>query len=370
MRGLLGEIRRPTRPSAPSRRFMPAQSQLQAPAAGIPPLAAPATPTTSPSTTWDAQEPGTRPQAEQVLLQFRQSPRPFATCQHILQHSQSLEAKFHAACAMREALVREWALLSAEELLSLRSYMLQYIMQHAPDASMNVVGPAAPGPCCCTAPRPVSAAVHLLECPLLGRQRQGLQQCHKLQQCCLRPRPGAAARRAAPLPLASGLWRRPWHLGRRRSGRSSPARLPCCSSGAGVSWPWRPRRPRFSRWRLLQPPPRPPLPSAPASRSSTPCCRNSRWVQVLGGARYMCGAARWRWVLLLTAQHKQLAGWGAAAGQAHGRVLLGAQHGGWLVASAVAAAAAAAAAGACAGRGGAGQAPWQAPQRGHWEALS
>lgn len=50
-----------------------------------------------------------------MLLQFRQSARPLPACRHLLEHSASLEARFHAACTLREALVREWAVLSAEE---------------------------------------------------------------------------------------------------------------------------------------------------------------------------------------------------------------------------------------------------------------
>jgi hypothetical protein len=70
-------------------------------------------------------------QAEQVLLQFRNSQRPIPACQHILQHSHSVEARFHAACTLREALIREWASLLPEEVLQLRTYLLQYSMHHA-----------------------------------------------------------------------------------------------------------------------------------------------------------------------------------------------------------------------------------------------
>ncbi|KAG1679648.1 hypothetical protein FOA52_006165 [Chlamydomonas sp. UWO 241] len=65
-------------------------------------------------------------QAEQVLLQFRQSARPLPACRHVLDHSGCLEARFHAACTLREALIREWAVLSADEVLALRSYLLHY----------------------------------------------------------------------------------------------------------------------------------------------------------------------------------------------------------------------------------------------------
>ena len=61
------------------------------------------------------QDPNRHQAAGQVLLQFRQSPRPLEACRHILQHSHSAEAKFHAASTMREAVTREWASMGEGE---------------------------------------------------------------------------------------------------------------------------------------------------------------------------------------------------------------------------------------------------------------
>jgi hypothetical protein len=117
------------------------QARLQHHPASLHSHQPPPTPPSNPSTLkpHPPQDPATQAQAEQVLLQFRQSSRPFAACQHILAHSHSWEAKFHAACTIREALVREWALLSPSDLSSLQAYILQYVLQHAADTSLSAV---------------------------------------------------------------------------------------------------------------------------------------------------------------------------------------------------------------------------------------
>ena len=61
------------------------------------------------------QDPCKAAAAEQVLLQFRKSPRPLAACRQLLDCSPYVEARFHAACTLREALVREWAAMGQEE---------------------------------------------------------------------------------------------------------------------------------------------------------------------------------------------------------------------------------------------------------------
>jgi hypothetical protein len=72
-------------------------------------------PPSSPPPPPPPQDPTRASAAEQVLLQFRHSPRPLPACRHLLDHSPLVEARFHAACTLREALVREWAVLSPEE---------------------------------------------------------------------------------------------------------------------------------------------------------------------------------------------------------------------------------------------------------------
>jgi hypothetical protein len=83
-----------------------------------------------------------------VLLQFRNSQRPIPACQHILQHSHNVEARFHAACTLREALIREWASLLPEEVLQLRTYLLQYSMHHAGVDYGGVAGCSSRGTTC------------------------------------------------------------------------------------------------------------------------------------------------------------------------------------------------------------------------------
>lgn len=85
------------------------------------------------------QNPATQGHAEQVLLQFRRSPSILPACRHILEHSGSAEARFHAACALREALLREWASLTAEDRNGLRTYLMQYVLAHAAEPQLQVV---------------------------------------------------------------------------------------------------------------------------------------------------------------------------------------------------------------------------------------
>lgn len=74
-----------------------------------------------------------------MLLQFRRSPGSLPACRHILEASGSAEARFHAACTLREALLREWATHTEEERGSLRSYLLQYVLHHAGEPQLQVV---------------------------------------------------------------------------------------------------------------------------------------------------------------------------------------------------------------------------------------
>lgn len=86
-----------------------------------------------------AQNPATQAQAEQTLLQFRRSSGILPACRHILEHSHNAEARFHAACALREALLREWATHTAEERNALRTYLLRYVLVHAAESQLHVV---------------------------------------------------------------------------------------------------------------------------------------------------------------------------------------------------------------------------------------
>lgn len=73
----------------------------------------------------DVQRMATHAQGEQVLLQFRQSPRPVAACQYILEQSARVDARCHAAITLKYAAVREWASMLPQERAHLRSYVLQ-----------------------------------------------------------------------------------------------------------------------------------------------------------------------------------------------------------------------------------------------------
>ncbi|KAL6757386.1 armadillo-type protein [Haematococcus lacustris] len=74
------------------------------------------------------QNPATQPQAEQMLLQFRQQLHPIAACRHILEHSSSQDARFQAALTLREALLREWGSLPSHETQGLCQYLLRCLL--------------------------------------------------------------------------------------------------------------------------------------------------------------------------------------------------------------------------------------------------
>ena len=73
------------------------------------------------------QDPSKASAAESVLLQFRQSPRPLPACRHLLDCSSMVEARFHAACTLRDALVRDWTSLAEEEVSSSRNSLVRLV---------------------------------------------------------------------------------------------------------------------------------------------------------------------------------------------------------------------------------------------------
>ncbi|KAI8465199.1 MAG: hypothetical protein J3K34DRAFT_461526 [Monoraphidium minutum] len=93
------------------------------------------------------KHPATQRRAEQVLLQFRRSAAPVASssCRFILERSQSVEARFHAACTLREAVVREWASQAPDQIAQIRSYALAYAAHHAAEPALGVVRAALNG---------------------------------------------------------------------------------------------------------------------------------------------------------------------------------------------------------------------------------
>ncbi|KAG2450992.1 hypothetical protein HYH02_004264 [Chlamydomonas schloesseri] len=85
--------------------------------------------------------PATAAAASAVLLQFRSSPGVLAACRHILDRSHSLDARFHAAAALRESVVRDWAALGTgpEGRTALRHYLLGYLAAAAEQPALQVV---------------------------------------------------------------------------------------------------------------------------------------------------------------------------------------------------------------------------------------
>ncbi|KAL8533351.1 hypothetical protein ACS0TY_009659 [Phlomoides rotata] len=81
--------------------------------------------------------------AEATLLSLCQSPRPYQTCQFILENSQLPSARFQAAGAIRDAALREWGILEADEKRGLISFCLCFIMKHANSVEGYVLGKVA-----------------------------------------------------------------------------------------------------------------------------------------------------------------------------------------------------------------------------------
>eukprot|EP00198_Chlamydomonas_reinhardtii_P005907 XP_001695243.1 predicted protein [Chlamydomonas reinhardtii] len=85
--------------------------------------------------------PATAAAASAVLLQFRSSPGVLGACRHILDRSHSIDARFHAAAALRESVVRDWAALGPgpEGRTALRRYLLGYLAAAAEQPALQVV---------------------------------------------------------------------------------------------------------------------------------------------------------------------------------------------------------------------------------------
>lgn len=70
-----------------------------------------------------------RHQAESVFLEFRSTKNPYQLCRDILEKSASDYVLFEAAGLIKTALIREWNLLSENDINSLREYLLNYLLR-------------------------------------------------------------------------------------------------------------------------------------------------------------------------------------------------------------------------------------------------
>eukprot|EP00047_Mylnosiga_fluctuans_P015723 m.48787 g.48787 ORF g.48787 m.48787 type:complete len:1098 (-) comp6062_c0_seq1:953-4246(-) len=76
-----------------------------------------------------ASDSAARAQAEKTLLDFRNSEKPYALCQYVLEHSSNENTIFQCVIAVKAAVVREWPLLSPSEIEGLRLFLLTYAIQ-------------------------------------------------------------------------------------------------------------------------------------------------------------------------------------------------------------------------------------------------
>lgn len=71
-----------------------------------------------------------RHQAERVFLEFRSTKNPYQLCRELLEKSTSDYVLFEAAGLIKSALIREWTLLSENDISSLREYLLNYLLRN------------------------------------------------------------------------------------------------------------------------------------------------------------------------------------------------------------------------------------------------
>ncbi|KAI4457644.1 exportin 47-related [Holotrichia oblita] len=66
--------------------------------------------------------------AETIIINFRKSKSPYVVCREILENSQVQYIMFEAAELLKSALIREWSFLQESDIISLRQYLMHYVM--------------------------------------------------------------------------------------------------------------------------------------------------------------------------------------------------------------------------------------------------
>lgn len=72
--------------------------------------------------------------AETIIINFRKSKSPYVVCREILENSQVQYIMFEAAELLKSALIREWSFLQESDIISLRQYLMHYVMNRTPSA--------------------------------------------------------------------------------------------------------------------------------------------------------------------------------------------------------------------------------------------
>ncbi|CAG0900131.1 unnamed protein product [Cyprideis torosa] len=74
-----------------------------------------------------------RHQAENIFLQFRKTPNPYGMCQSIFMSCSNPQILFETAALLRDAILREWSMLSEEQICGLLQVILELLAQHVQD---------------------------------------------------------------------------------------------------------------------------------------------------------------------------------------------------------------------------------------------
>jgi len=67
--------------------------------------------------------------AEQVLLAFRKSSNVLPVCRFILQNTSTPAVQFHVASTIKEAIVREYGIMTPTDIEAWKSFLVEYLVQ-------------------------------------------------------------------------------------------------------------------------------------------------------------------------------------------------------------------------------------------------